>query len=123
MDKSEFFRDVRADLDGPLHGTLVLEATTTWAGPMAGCVLADFGARVIKVEHPAGEVGRKLRPLLPESGLSLPHETVNRNKESLTLNLSKAGGREAFLTIARRADVVIENFRPGTMHRKSNLSI
>ncbi len=117
MKKSDFYRDARTDLDGPLHGVTVLEATTTWAGPMAGCVLADFGARVIKVEHPKGEVGRRLLPLLPDSpaALSLPHETVNRNKRSLTLNLSNERGRRLFLDLARNADIVIENFRPGTM--------
>jgi crotonobetainyl-CoA:carnitine CoA-transferase CaiB-like acyl-CoA transferase len=115
VDKSEFYRDARRDLNGPLHGIFVLEATTTWAGPMAGCLLADFGARVIKVEHPAGEVGRKLRPQLPDSALSLPHETVNRNKQSVTVNLSTPAGRGVFLELARHADIVIENFRPGTM--------
>lgn len=117
MDKATFYQNARTDVDGPLHGVTVIEATTTWAGPMAGCILADFGARVIKVEHPTGEVGRRLRPLLPDSSasLSLPHETVNRNKRSFTLNLSTNAGALLFLDLVRRADVVIENFRPGTM--------
>ncbi len=115
MEKSEFYRNARHDLTGPLQGVVVLEATTTWAGPMAGCLLADFGADVIKVEHPAGEIGRRLRPILPDSSLSLPHETVNRNKRSMSLNLSTSSGRDVFLDLARRADIVVENFRPGTM--------
>jgi len=115
MEKSDFYRNARTDLPGPLHGITVLEATTTWAGPMAGCMLADFGADVIKVEHPTGEIGRRLRPILPESSLSLPHETVNRNKRSMTLNLSAPSGRDVFLELARRVDIVLENFRPGTM--------
>ena len=117
MDKSDFYRDARTDLTGPLQGITVLEATTTWAGPMAGCMLADFGADVIKVEHPTGEVARRLRPLIPDSAasLSLPHETVNRNKRSVTVNLSSSAGRDVFLDIARHADIVVENFRPGTM--------
>ena len=117
MDKSDFYRNARSDLTGPLQGIIVLEATTTWAGPMAGCMLADFGADVIKVEHPTGEVARRLRPLIPDSAasLSLPHETVNRNKRSVTVNLSSSAGRDVFLDLAKRADIVVENFRPGTM--------
>ena len=115
MDKAKFFENARSDVRGPLHGTVVVEATTTWAGPMAGCILADFGATVIKVEHPQGEVARRMLPSLPGSTLSLPHETVNRNKQNLTLDLRLAAGREVFLKLCARADIVIENFRPGTL--------
>ncbi len=117
MDKSEFYRNARSDLTGPLCGITVVEATTTWAGPMAGCILADFGARVIKVEHPAGEVARRLLPLIPGSRdrLSVANETVNRNKENVSLKLSTPAGRDAFLKLAATADIVIENFRPGTL--------
>jgi crotonobetainyl-CoA:carnitine CoA-transferase CaiB-like acyl-CoA transferase len=59
MDKSEFYREARTDLTGPLAGMRVLEATTTWAGPMCACLLADFGADVIKVELPGGEVSQR----------------------------------------------------------------
>ena len=115
MDKAKFFENARSDVRGPLHGTVVVEATTTWAGPMAGCILADFGATVIKVEHPQGEVARRMLPSLPGSTLSLPHETVNRNKQNLTLDLRLAAGREVFLELCARADIVIENFKPGTL--------
>ncbi len=115
MKKSEFYANARNDLDGPLHGVTVVEATTTWAGPMAGCVLADFGARVIKVEHPAGEVIRRLPPFIPDSNLTVVNETVNRNKENVSLNLGHVQGRELFLKLCETADIVIENFRPGTM--------
>ncbi len=117
MTKSEFFRRARTDLTGPLAGLRVLEATTTWAGPMCACVLADFGADVIKVELPGGEVARRLPPFLPdgEPALSFMHVTANRNKRSLTLDLRRPEGRDVFLRLARRADVVVENFRPGTM--------
>ncbi|MFT5442569.1 MAG: formyl-CoA transferase [Myxococcota bacterium] len=117
MEKSEFFKDARNDITGPLAGVRVLEATTTWAGPMCGCMLADFGADVIKVEHPLGEVARRSPPFLPgtEPPLSFMHHTVNRNKRSLSLDLHDQRGREIFLQLAERADVVVENFRPGTL--------
>ncbi len=114
MQKADFFRDARRDLPGPLAGVRVVEATTTWAGPMCGCVLADFGADVIKVELPGGEVGRRLPPFVP-GGLSSFYLTVNRNKRSVTLDLRKPEGRDLFLRLAARADVVVENFRPGTL--------
>jgi crotonobetainyl-CoA:carnitine CoA-transferase CaiB-like acyl-CoA transferase len=117
MEKSEYYANARSDLKGPLDGVVVVEATTTWAGPMAGCVLADFGATVIKVEHPDGEVMRRFPHALPDSALYLPNETVNRNKQNLSLNLQVPEGREVFLKLCRRADIVIENFRPGTLAR------
>jgi formyl-CoA transferase len=117
--RSDFYRDARRDLAGPLEGLRVVEATTTWAGPMCGCLLADMGADVIKVELPSGEVGRSLPPLLPGTAvpLSFMHATVNRNKRSLTLDLRRSEGRDLFRRLADRADVVVENFRPGTMQR------
>jgi formyl-CoA transferase len=117
LTKDEFFRRARTDLTGPLAGVRVVEATTTWAGPMCACVLADFGADVIKVELPEGEVARRLPPFLPgaEPALSFMHTTVNRNKRSVTLDLRQAEGRDLFLRLTRSADVVVENFRPGTM--------
>jgi crotonobetainyl-CoA:carnitine CoA-transferase CaiB-like acyl-CoA transferase len=117
LDKSDFYARARADLPGPLAGVRVVETTTTWAGPMCGCVLADLGADVIKVEHPAGEVARRVPPLLPGTQLSFMHATVNRNKRSLTLDLRDDGGRDVFLRLAATADVVVENFRPGTLAR------
>ena len=117
MQKSEFYREARSDLPGPLAGIRVVELTTTWAGPMAGCILADFGADVIKVEHPAGEVARRSPPLLPgtQPPISFMQATLNRNKRSLTLDLHAPRGREIFLDLCGRADLVIENFRPGAL--------
>ena len=117
MEKSEFYANARDDLTGPLQGLRVIEATTTWAGPMCGCILADLGADVIKVEHPMGEVARRLPPLLPDTELSFMHTAVNRNKRSLALDLRDPEGRELFLRLAATADAVVENFRPGTMAR------
>ena len=117
MQKSEFYRDARRDLPGPLAGVRVLEATTTWAGPMCGCILADFGADVIKVEHPDGEIARRSPPLLPgtDPPVSFMHATVNRNKRSLSLDLRRPEGLAIFLELAQRSDILIENFRPGTL--------
>jgi formyl-CoA transferase len=117
--KSEFYREARRDLPGPLAGLRVLEVTTTWAGPMCGCLLADFGAEVIKVEQPGGEVARRLAPELPGSRppVTAIQATVNRNKRSLCLELREPRGRDLFLRLAAGADLVIENFRPGTMER------
>src|SRR4029450_4392590 len=116
MDKADFFREARRDVSGPLAGTRVLEATTTWAGPMCACLLADFGADVIKVELPEGEVSRTMPPFLPNtpSSLSTLHATVNRNKRSLSLDLRTPEGRDIFLRLVTRSDVIVENFRPGT---------
>jgi crotonobetainyl-CoA:carnitine CoA-transferase CaiB-like acyl-CoA transferase len=114
---SDFFSGARQDLSGPLAGMRVVEATTTWAGPMCGCLLADFGADVIRVEDPRGEIARRSPPFLPgtREPLSFMHATVNRNKRSLALDLKRPDAREVFMRLAETADVVIENFRPGTM--------
>jgi formyl-CoA transferase len=119
MEKPDFYRDARRDLAGPLQGIRVLEATTSWAGPMCGCLLADLGADVVKVEAVDGEVGRRVRPFLTGEGstVSFLHATVNRNKRSLTLDLRNPSGRDIFLRLATRADVVIQNFRPGTFDK------
>lgn len=119
MLKEEFYSDARRDMPGPLQGLRVLEATTSWAGPMCGCLLADMGAEVIKVEAVEGEVGRRVAPYLTgsDSQISFLHATVNRNKRSLTLDLRKPEGRDVFLKLAARSDVVIQNFRPGTFDK------
>jgi formyl-CoA transferase len=117
MQKDEFYRRARGDSTGPLEGLRVVEATTTWAGPMCGCLLADFGADVVKVEDLAGEIARRSPPFLPdtEPPQSFMHATVNRNKRSLSLDLREPEGRRVFLDLAAQADVVVENFRPGRM--------
>jgi len=119
IDKTAFYAEARSDLPGPLAGVRVLEATTTWAGPMCGCILADFGADVVKVEMPGGEMARRSPPFLPgfDPPLSFMHATANRNKRSLSLDLRRPEGRELFLRLAARSDVVVENFRPGGMDR------
>ena len=117
LEKHEFFREARGDLTGPLAGLRVVEITTTWAGPMCGCLLADFGADVIKVEHPTGEIARRAPPYLPgtQPPLSFMHATVNRNKRSLSLDLHREAAQEIARRLVRRADILVENFRPGTL--------
>ena len=117
MLKQEFYRDARHDLPGPLAGVRVLEATTTWAGPMCGCVLADFGAEVIKVEDPAG--GDPMRQWGPRKvdGLSLHWPIIARNKKSVTANLRQEEGQRLLRELAAVSDILIENFRPGMLER------
>jgi len=119
MRKPDFYREARSDLTGPLQGIRVLEATTSWAGPMCGCLFADLGADVVKVEAIEGEVGRRVGPFLTGEGsrVSFLHATVNRNKRSLTLDLRNPEGRALFLKLAARSDVVVQNFRPGTFDK------
>ena len=101
---------------GPLTDLLVLDVTRVLAGPYAGMVLADLGAEVIKVERPGqGDDARGFGPF--RHGVSAYFASVNRGKQSLTLDLKAREGRELFLRLAADADVVIENFRPGVMAR------
>jgi len=116
VEKEEFFADARNDLTGPLAGVRVLEVTTTWAGPMAGVVLADLGADVIKAEIPTGDVGRFLLPL-PDTEVSLMHATANRNKRSLAIDLTTEDGSQILLDLAATCDVFLENFKVGTLDR------
>ncbi|SKC39542.1 CaiB/BaiF CoA transferase family protein [Okibacterium fritillariae] len=101
----------------PLAGVRVLELGNFIAAPTAGRMLADFGAEVIKVERPgSGDELRNWR-LHPGSTTSLLFHTINRNKQSITLDLRTDEGRDAVLALAAECDVVLENFRPGTLER------
>jgi crotonobetainyl-CoA:carnitine CoA-transferase CaiB-like acyl-CoA transferase len=100
----------------PLTGITVLEVGVFMAAPYASMQLADLGARVIKVEDPrAGDPVRASGPFL--DGESSPYLRLNRNKESVALDLKSAAGKQAFLALVETADVVIENLRPGAMAR------
>lgn len=102
----------------PLTGIRVLDASTFIAGPSCAALLAEFGADVIKVEHPVG--GDPLRALGTDSGTpagSLLWLNEGRNKRSVTLNLKSARGAQMFRDMAAKSDVVIENFRPGTFDK------
>ena len=102
-----------------LDGLLVLEAAHAWAGPLTGMYMADMGAEVIHIEKPGvGDLARSAfahGPLV--KGENLPFLFVNRNKKGITLDLTKTKGQEIFKQMVPKADVVIENFIPGTMDR------
>ncbi len=98
-----------------LDGTLVLDFTRVLAGPFCTMTLADLGARVIKIESPEGDEARGMGPFA--NGHSLYFASINRGKESVALNLKHCEAAELALQLASRADVVIENYRPGTLDR------
>ncbi len=115
MTKAEFYRHARTDLTGPLAGVRVLEATTTAAGPLCSATLGDLGADVIKVEVPSGEVNRRLPPFYPGTNIGAINGNINRNKRSLSLDLRRPEACDIFLKIAANSDIVVENFKKGTM--------
>ncbi len=101
---------------GPFSGLLVLDLTRVLAGPFCTMLLAELGARVIKIENPAGgDDSRAFDPFV--EGKSAYFLSLNRGKESIALDLKGEADRELFLAMVRRADVLVENFRPGTMDR------
>lgn len=100
---------------GALSGVRVIDAATLLAGPLIATHMADFGAEVIKVEHPRGDALRSFG--WNKDGTSAFWKTASRNKRCCTLNLSLPEGQEIMRSLAREADVLIENFRPGTMER------
>lgn len=101
---------------GPLAGIRVVEAATVYAGPLTAAILGDFGADVIKIEHPTGGDPVRQHPPFKE-GASLLWKVLGRNKRSVALDLSDNAGAQAFRRLCEQADVLIENFRPGTMER------
>lgn len=98
-----------------LAGLKVLDVSTLFAGPMAATMLGDFGADVIKVEHPKGDPVRYHGA--SKDGVGLWGKVVGRNKRGITLYLGSPEGQDVFRRLVRDADVVIENFRPGTLER------
>jgi crotonobetainyl-CoA:carnitine CoA-transferase CaiB-like acyl-CoA transferase len=100
----------------PLSGLRVLDLATLFAGPLAATMLGDFGADVVKVEHPSKpDPSRGHGPA--KDGVGLWWKLLGRNKRNITLDLSAPRGRDTLLRLARDADVVVENFRPGTLER------
>ncbi|MFE0189495.1 CaiB/BaiF CoA transferase family protein [Streptomyces sp. NPDC058989] len=101
---------------GPLAGLRVLDLATLFAGPLAATLLGDFGAEVVKVEHPRRpDPARGHGPA--KDGVGLWWKLLGRNKRAMTLDLSHPGGRDVLLRLAADADVIVENFRPGTLEK------
>jgi crotonobetainyl-CoA:carnitine CoA-transferase CaiB-like acyl-CoA transferase len=96
-----------------LDGITVLDATQVMAGPYCGMLLADMGARVIKVEPPAGDSSRRMAGARGDD--SPAFNAVNRGKQGIVLDLTCQQAREVFARLSRAADIVVENFRPGVM--------
>jgi crotonobetainyl-CoA:carnitine CoA-transferase CaiB-like acyl-CoA transferase len=103
----------------PLEGIRVLDLTHVLAGPFCAQILGDLGAEVIKIERPGvGDQTRRMPPhFVGEEKLSAYFLALNRNKKSLTLDLKAPEGKEIFFELCKRADVVVNNFTPGTMER------
>jgi CoA:oxalate CoA-transferase len=103
------------DAPGPLAGILVVDLTRVLAGPFCTLVLADLGARVVKVESPDGDDARRIGPFV--AGRSAYFASLNRGKQSIALDLRAEADRSVFEALVARADVLVENFRPGVMKR------
>ena len=112
-------------MSGPLEGIRVIDLTRILAGPFSTMLMADMGADIIKVEQPGtGDPARGNGPFLSPEGTESSEQqfstyfmSINRGKRSIAIDLSKPKGREVLLKLAETADVLIENFRPGTMQK------
>ena len=111
---------------GPLKDLTIIDCTMALAGPFGASLLADLGARVIKVEPPRGDGYRNIPPFLPDhaspyedreasTDFGAPFAAVNRNKRSVCLDLKKDSDKEIFLQLCDQADAIVENMRAGVM--------
>jgi crotonobetainyl-CoA:carnitine CoA-transferase CaiB-like acyl-CoA transferase len=105
------------EASGPLDGIAVVDLSRVLAGPLVAMTLGDLGAEVIKVESPAGDDTRRWLPPVDAEGRSAYHHTANRNKRSIALDLKSASDLELARRLCGRADVVVANFKPGTLER------
>src|SRR5688572_6252161 len=102
------------EITSALSGIRILDFTHVFQGPLATQLLADFGADVIKVERPgAGDWSRSWGPYI--GGVSMPYASLNRNKRSLAIDLKAPSGRQIIFRLLDKADVLVHNFRSGTM--------
>jgi len=112
----EVKRGIKVPKDLPLSGLKVIDCSTMLAAPWAAAYLGDFGAEVIKIEHPkSGDPLRRFGVVKDDVGIVW--KTFSRNKKCITLNLNQELGRQLFLKLISIADVLIENFRPGTLEK------
>ena len=103
------------DAAGPLAGIFIVDLTRVLAGPYCTTVLAELGARVVKVEAPQGDDARRIGPFV--GGVSAYFASLNRGKQSIALDLKAEEDRRVFEALVARADVLVENYRPGVMQR------
>ncbi len=103
-------------MSGPLAGVRVVDAATLFAGPLAATYLGDFGAEVVKVEHPRRPDAARGHGL-SKDGIGLWWKTLGRNKRTMTIDLASSAGAATLLRLLADADVLVENFRPGTLER------
>lgn len=106
-----------SDRGGALHGVKVVDLTRVLAGPLCTQILSDHGADVVKVEPPVGDETRQLGPPFDSRGEAAYFCALNRGKRGIALDLSQPGGREVLERLLADADVLVENFLPGTMER------
>src|SRR5206468_6086196 len=102
---------------GALAGLKVIDLTRVLGGPYCTMVLSDHGAEIIKLEPPQGDETREWGPPFDEAGDASYYLGINRNKLGVGLDLSKPAGREVLLRLLEGADVLVENFKPGSMER------
>ena len=101
---------------GPLGGIRVVDLTRIFSGPICGRVLADLGADVIKVEPPSGDLTRPVPPV-DDDGIGVTFSHMNAGKRNICIDLKAEGGPGVVAALADRADVLLENYRPGVMAR------
>jgi crotonobetainyl-CoA:carnitine CoA-transferase CaiB-like acyl-CoA transferase len=102
---------------GALEGLKVIDLSRVLGGPYCGQMLADHGADVIKVEPPQGDETRTWGPPFDKEGISAYFAGINRNKRTIALDLSKPEGRDVLMKLLETADVLIDNFKTGTMEK------